>query len=157
MCWQAKKWTLGVSIPLPPACEAGALPSELNAQLIITTHYRATKRKPPLQHIPPNNHPRITHTNDQTKTNTPQKTHHATSTNKTTQQHCDRPSCTPHSTHSIHSITPTNGPPLLPPSLLVLSRHWDNNKRSFYIFIFCHTSIFFSTCAFTALPASRRV
>ena len=26
-----KDWTLGVSIPLPPACEAGALPSELNA------------------------------------------------------------------------------------------------------------------------------
>ena len=27
----AKDWTLGVSIPLPPACEAGALPFELNA------------------------------------------------------------------------------------------------------------------------------
>ncbi len=26
-------WTLEVSIPLPPACEAGALPSELNAQI----------------------------------------------------------------------------------------------------------------------------
>ena len=29
------KWTLRVSIPLPPACEAGALPSELNAHKIV--------------------------------------------------------------------------------------------------------------------------
>ena len=152
MCWQAKKWTLGVSIPLPPACEAGALPSELNAQLIITTHYRATKPKPPLQHIPPNNHPRITHTNDQTKTNTPQKTHHAT-TLRSTILHA-----TLHTLHTLHHPDKrTTSSPSLPPSLLVLSRHWDNNKRSFYIFIFCRTSIFFSTCAFTALPASRRV
>ena len=152
MCWQAKKWTLGVSIPLPPACEAGALPSELNAQLIITTHCRITKRKTPLQHIPPNNHPRITHTNDQTTTDTPrdiyQQNHAATL--RSTILHA-----TLHTQH--HPDKRTTSSPSLPPSLLVLSPHWDNNKRSFYMFLFCRTSIFFSTCAFTALPASRRV
>ena len=49
----AIKWTLGVSIPLPPACEAGALPSELNAQhtTLTTLHLNALKTnnsKPPL-------------------------------------------------------------------------------------------------------------
>ena len=34
----SKKWTLGVSIPLPPACEAGALPFELNALDVYYTH-----------------------------------------------------------------------------------------------------------------------
>jgi hypothetical protein len=45
-----KNWTLGVSIPLPPACEAGALPSELNAHTLQQTQTRIS------------NHTHISHT-----------------------------------------------------------------------------------------------
>ena len=62
-----KKWTLGVSIPLPPACEAGALPFELSAQTQTQTATQSTRSD---QHTHTHTHTPTRHKTHQTKPHT---------------------------------------------------------------------------------------
>ena len=63
-----KGWTLGVSIPLPPACEAGALPFELNARHVHhTIHSLHTNILDNMQHNTQPSHQHTTHYKPHTK------------------------------------------------------------------------------------------
>lgn len=93
---ERKKWTLGVSIPLPPACEAGALPSELNAL-----------------------------NNDKTHTcNHNHKQHHYDTRHTTHDTHPTRNGCTTHITEYQTPNTRHSQPPQKLPSLLSHRPPW---------------------------------
>lgn len=83
-----KNWTLEVSIPLPPTCEAGALPSELNAQSGLSSRRHSTTIKGTLQDTTIQRH--STPQKIQNKNTTIPHTHHLliTDTHTTLKHHC---------------------------------------------------------------------
>src|SRR5687767_5686898 len=93
--WRGKKWTLGVSIPLPPACEAGALPSELNALNKTCAHHKTNTTKTRTTHeqhthIQHEQHTHIQHEqHTHTHTHT-HNTHHSPRHNFTHTPHASR-------------------------------------------------------------------